>query len=378
MGDKTDINWTDATWNPIVGCSVVSPACTNCYAMAQAARIQRMNPGTHYDGTTNSVNGKDVWTGEINLAPLRTLRLPLSWSRLRCIFVNSMSDLFHDGASAETIARIYAVMIVAHHWRGHVFQWLTKRPARAREMLNDPAFWVKVEDRTAELIGTLTFGKRDTKAASEFAAALCKKIGDIGVKTPPHGIWAGVTTEDQERAAERIPALLATPAWRRFISAEPLLGEINLEAINFWSPCNIPEFGGEGDELLPALRPASRQGRGPGIDLVIAGGESGPRARSTPAALFRSLRDQCARAGVAYDLKQWGEWIDADEWLAQTSPARATQPLNYQEAARLAIDYGARSTHHSDGSTSIRVGKTRAGRHLDGKEHNGSSIFNGE
>src|SRR5579863_9891752 len=99
MADKTGIEWTDATWNPIVGCSIVSPGCTNCYAMRQADRIRRMNGDTsHYSGTTKIVNGRPVWTGQLALAPEHILTAPLSWKRPRRIFVNSMGDLFHEDA----------------------------------------------------------------------------------------------------------------------------------------------------------------------------------------------------------------------------------------------------------------------------------------
>ena len=113
MADKTGIEWTDATWNPIVGCSILSPGCTNCYAMSMAARIERMHAGTHYAGTTRVVNGKPVWTGKLALAPEHILTQPLRWKRPRSIFVNSMSDLFHAGVPDEWIDRVFAVMALS-------------------------------------------------------------------------------------------------------------------------------------------------------------------------------------------------------------------------------------------------------------------------
>lgn len=130
MGDKSAIEWTDATWNPIVGCSIVSPGCSNCYAMKQAARIERMTEGenriraeglanrdgrlkpidSHYFGTTQASNAGPVWTGKIALAPESILTAPLRWRRPRKIFVNSMGDLFHEDAPGEWIDRVFAVM----------------------------------------------------------------------------------------------------------------------------------------------------------------------------------------------------------------------------------------------------------------------------
>src|SRR5690242_5174205 len=97
MGDKTGIEWTDATWNPVVGCSIVSPGCSHCYAMKMAARIERMNPAAaHYRGLTRPTNAGAVWTGKVSAAPDETLQAPLAWKKPRRVFVNSMSDLFHE------------------------------------------------------------------------------------------------------------------------------------------------------------------------------------------------------------------------------------------------------------------------------------------
>src|SRR5688572_17616164 len=109
MGDATGIEWTDATWNPIVGCSIHSPGCTNCYAMRQAARIERMTPGTHYAGTTQPSKAGPVWTGKLALAPERILTQPLRWQKPRKIFVNSMGDLFHEDPRDEDIDKVFAV-----------------------------------------------------------------------------------------------------------------------------------------------------------------------------------------------------------------------------------------------------------------------------
>lgn len=361
MADKSAIEWTDATWNPIVGCSLVSPACTNCYAMAMAARLEHMAKlasarrpykqtcGTsHYAGTTKIVNGKPVWTGKLAQAPESVLLKPLTWKKPRRIFVNSMSDLFHESVPDEWLDRIFAVMALAPQ---HTFQVLTKRPKRMREYFEtrregDP--WAEAADEISDLLGM-----------ADSVTVLEPK--DI----PLPNVWLGCTVEDQPRADERIPELLATPAAFRFVSTEPMLGAVDLRRINFqpnlWIDCidrNWPER-------------FAQFGAGRGLDLVIAGGESGPGARPTPIALFRSLRDQCAAAGVAFDFKQWGEWIDADEFLRRVAPERvAAGPLTFVDATKLGVDCLAPCEHHSDGSSSLRVGKRRAGRMLDGREHN--------
>src|SRR4051812_8243950 len=134
MGDKSTIEWTDATWNPVRGCSIVSKGCTNCYAMRQAHRSS--GAGGAYEGLTKLTKGGPVWTGEVRPVP-ELLEQPLKWRRPRRIFVNSMSDLFHEGVPAEFIYDVFSVMAAA---RQHVFQVLTKRPARMRTLLSAPPF----------------------------------------------------------------------------------------------------------------------------------------------------------------------------------------------------------------------------------------------
>lgn len=181
MGDKTGISWTDATWNPVVGCSIVSPGCKNCYAMKIAHKMLD-KPGSHYEGTTKKVNGNAVWTGKMNLAPQNILERPLRWKKPRKIFVNSMSDLFHENVPDEWIAKVFAVMSLA---RGHTFQILTKRAQRMYEYIS---------------------------ARPNFPIL--------------PNVWLGVSAEDEERYIERVYWLRKTPAAIRFISAEPLIGPL--------------------------------------------------------------------------------------------------------------------------------------------------------
>jgi protein gp37 len=184
----SDIEWTHATWNPIAGCKIVSPGCTNCYAMRLAARLQAMGM-PKYAGTTRKSGGRHVWTGKINV-DRNALAAPLAWRKAQRIFVNSMSDLFQDGAEESFIRQVWRVMELAH-W--HSFQVLTKRPERMLEVLSKPAF------------PTLA------------------------------NVWLGTSVESEEYLF-RIEALRRVPARVRFVSFEPLLGPVvdpNLTGIHW-------------------------------------------------------------------------------------------------------------------------------------------------
>ncbi len=323
--------------NPVVGCSIVSPACTHCYAMAMAARVERMSGGkTHYAGTTKVVNGKPVWTGKLALAPDHIVTAPLRWKRPRRIFVNSMSDLFHEDMPEEWIDRVFAVMALAPQ---HTFQILTKRPERMRAYLTAP-------------------GKDGTANRIRYAAGGGEGIRDNWAWPLPN-VWLGVTAEDQARADERIPDMLATPAAVRFVSAEPLLGPLDL-----YNGDPDPRLGGHsatktfiGDWWEPGddLRGPSRHG----LDWVIVGGESGPGSRPMHPNWVRSIRDQCAAAGVAFHFKQWGEFGPA--FNADLSPTG----LPWSGAAQTAVAEGTATVEQA----TRRIGKRRAGRTLDGKIH---------
>jgi protein gp37 len=273
MGDGTGIEWTDATWNPVRGCSRVSEGCRNCYAERFASRGL---PG--YEGLTKG--GK--WTGDVRLVP-EALDRPLKWKAPRRIFVNSMSDLFHESLAFEDILRIFEVMEKA---KQHTFQVLTKRPKRAFEFCRH--------------YGLLVVGPNgETQSGSRF----------------PDNVWMGASTENQATANERIPWLIMLPAPVIFVSCEPLLGDLNLRRIPLRPP---PES--ENDPIIE-LDALTGHVNGPDdvwpakISWVIAGGESGPGARPMHIAWARSLRDQCAAAEVPFFFKQWGEYapiLDAD------------------------------------------------------------------
>ncbi|WP_052622288.1 DUF5131 family protein, partial [Mycobacteroides abscessus] len=227
MGDKTGIEWADATWNPVTGCDKVSPGCDHCYAETFAERWR----GTrgHYFET-----GFDV-----QLRPDK-LDLPLRWTKPRRIFVNSMSDLFHDKVPDEYIARVFAVMALAPQ---HTFQLLTKRHGRMRTLLRDGEFQQQVYDAWGQLEMPKGRPSMEDWPWSGW---------------PLPNVWLGVSAEDQKRADLRIPALLDTPAAARFVSAEPLLGPIDLHG----DPIGKDSVFWIGH-----------------LDWVIVGGESGSGAR---------------------------------------------------------------------------------------------------
>ena len=188
MAGLSDIEWTDATWNPVAGCRMISAGCTNCYAMRMAARLQAMQHPS-YDGTTRKSGGRHVWTGRTYLLE-HTLEVPLSWKQPRLVFVNSMSDLFQDSVPFEYVERVWDVMERASI---HTFQVLTKQPERMAEFL----------------------AKRK--------------------KPPLKNIWLGTSVEDH-RVLHRIADLRRCKASIRFISFEPLIGPVgpvNLSKIHW-------------------------------------------------------------------------------------------------------------------------------------------------
>ena len=264
MSDKTGIEWTDATWNPVRGCSRVSEGCRNCYAERVAARFS--GPGQPYAGLAVMRKGEPRWTGKVRVIE-EHLRDPLRWTKPRRVFVNSMSDLFHEELSDETIDRVFAVMALAE-W--HTFQILTKRPERMLE-------WFETSER---------FKRVNDAAMKEYGrpAVASQEHGMIARGWPLRNVWMGVSAEDQRTAEQRVPLLVKTPAVVRFVSAEPLLGKIDLRGA-FSEPYE----------------------RRWGIDWVIAGGESGPHSRPMDPEWARALRDQCRDAGAAFFFKQWGD-----------------------------------------------------------------------
>jgi protein gp37 len=347
MADKTGIEWTDATWNPIVGCSVVSPGCTNCYAMRMAERIEAMGGAPHYAGLTQPSKVGAVWTGKVALAPERILTQPLRWTRGRKIFVNSMGDLFAEGVPDTWIDQVFEVMASC---RQHAFQVLTKRPARARAYLS----------RFKPCRAASGFLTRDGDEPTNYGGPVDRPIF-AGDRWPLPNLWLGVSAEDQARADERIPELLATPAAVRFVSAEPLLAPIDLREIHPDDRYEVDALiGFDSDNGAVCER----------IDWVIAGGESGPGARPMHPGWARSLRDQCSAARVPFFFKQWGEWTPGENVGRKRGAVEVASLSNYDDGWRFAQEDLADCDGHVDDEPDLyRVGKRAAGRLLDGVEH---------
>ena len=355
MADATPIEWTDATWNPIGGCTRVSEGCRNCYAEVMAARFS--GPGQWGEGLARIVrdaDGKAIdhrWTGQMRFND-RALDLPLRWRKPRRIFVNSTSDLFHENVPDEWIDKVFAVMALASQ---HTFQVLTKRPERAREYMDGRrANFGRASDFLADMEHSLS---EDDHQDAVDRLDLFDSMGK-----PLSNLWLGTSIEDQATANARIPHLLNTPAAVRFVSAEPLLGPVSLDDM-----C-------DGTKFIDALRgkwwhdtePPYIEGGKPRLDWVIVGGESGPGARPVHPDWARSLRDQCQAAGVAFHFKQWGAWGPSTETEAAGNPHSGWQCLaGHPHVARV------HELHPEAGAAFMeRKGKARAGRLLDGREWN--------
>jgi protein gp37 len=353
MTGKSKIQWTDATWNPLAGCSIVSPGCTNCYAMRQAARIERMGGADHYVGLTEMVKGKPVWTGRVALASEKTLLAPLRWKKPRKIFVNSMSDLFHESVPDEWIDKIFAVMALAPQ---HTFQVLTKRSKRMRGYM--------CADRRSRILDAaidvvrIEEGARAFKDVRELNKPREFPRADTS-RWPLPNVWLGVTAEDQTRADERIPDLLATPAAVRFVSCEPMLGAVAFHNLPLGRSAHVNAMTGE-----TLTFDGDYDAEGPRLDWVICGGESGPGARPMHPDWARSLRDQCRAAGTPFFFKQWGEWEPREEWAPHTREHMRAIKI---DGSSVPDDVAPQDV---GGHRLARVGKLHAGRLLDGREHN--------
>jgi protein gp37 len=305
---KTTIEWTDASWNPIVGCTEISPGCANCYAARLAATRLKNTP--QYKGLSTidnpPANIGPRWSGEVRFLPER-LDEPRHWPKPRKIFVCDMGDLFHEDVSEDFIDRVYAIMLACHR---HTFQVLTKRPVRMRDYFCN-----------------LT------------AKRVCKHLrpGEGTLAWPIRNLWLGTSVENQHFADERIPALLSTPAAVRWISAEPLLGSVDVAKHLYMHRIDPKRYGTE-DEM---------RGQIPFLDWVVCGGESGLNARPMHPHWAQSLRDQCQAAGVPFFFKQWGEYSPYGHGFVKS-------------------DEIVKGPH----TAMFRLGKKKAGRLLDGREWN--------
>lgn len=335
MSDKTKIEWTDATWNPVSGCAKISPGCDNCYAETFAERFRGV-PGHYYE------KGFDL-----TLRPEKLVQ-PINWKRPRRIFVNSMSDLFHKNISNEYIAAVFGVMAASPQ---HQFQVLTKRSSLMKEWFE----WHKKQVSERDL----RFSK--WRVCEDEAIEYVANLPAIGMLQPwpLSNVWLGVSIENGEQKS-RIRHLQDTPAAVRFLSIEPLLGpvgELSLE----------------------------------GIHWVIVGGESGSGARPMHPDWVREIRDQCVAANVPFFFKQWGEYVPGlchsdGESVYFRSQIRNDLVLNKikadSECDKKAQDDTwwkrlhefnepwAIDANYEERPAAYKVGKRLAGRELDGREWN--------
>lgn len=241
MSLHTNIEWTDASWNPVTGCTKVSPGCRNCYAERDWVRLASNENAKAYYGRKFT---------DVMCHPER-LDQPLRWQKQRMVFVNSMSDLFHEKVPFEFLDEVFSTMALS---RQHVFQVLTKRPERMLDYFRS--------GRVAGVReGFVDWGWGETR-------------------WPLPNVWLGVSVEDRQYGVPRIELLRQAPAAMRFLSVEPLLDDVGSLDL-----C--------------------------GIGFLIADGESGVRARPMSADWMRSVRDQCIAQGVPFFFKQWGEWAPA-------------------------------------------------------------------
>ena len=350
MSDKTGIEWTDATWNPIVGCSVVSPGCTHCYAMRGAARMARMGV-KHYDGLTLGSKAGPVWNGKLAQAPESLLLKPIRQTRPRRIFVNSMSDLFHESVPDAWIDRVFAVMALCPQ---HTFQVLTKRAKRMRGYCANPRTPARIYDLVCDWALNMKFGVNVTLISDPSYEAFLPPGPRVRLGVwPLPNVWLGVSAERQEEADARIPELLATPAAVRGVGAEPLLAPIDF--------LRAPRPGETWDWLTGERESARGKETTAHLDWIIVGGESGPGARPMHPDWVRAIRDQCAAARVRFFFKQWGDYLP-----------------NYEHPSVIAADAevsnfeGRWFAGRGPDKPAIvldRVGKRSAGRQLDGVEH---------
>jgi len=314
---KTKIEWATHTVNWLAGCTKVSAACTNCYAETMSARIVAMGGPERYRGVTEGRR----WTGRINYDPkallaafdgIRAAKKP------RRVFVNSMSDTFHDDAPRKSLEDLHDEILKIEwarlgmgssgHWP-HVLMLLTKRPANLLA-------WQR----------------------------------EYFPKGLPPWVWVGCTVEDQDAANERVPLLIQVKTQGvLFLSMEPLLGFVNISA-GLWSqpPSGVPDESPDAGGMWTGPRALGDAG----IGWCISGGESGPKARPSHPDWFKSLRDQCVAAGVPFHFKAWGKWANKEI----PAPAGSDWSLAGGERWVYDGDNRARVTRYHDG-----------GRELDGR-----------
>ncbi|WP_088186360.1 phage Gp37/Gp68 family protein [Desulfosporosinus sp. FKA] len=329
--NKSKIEWTDAVWNPVTGCSKVSEGCRNCYAEREWRRLSSNSKTVYYGRKFNDV-----------VCHPERLYQPLQWKKPRRIFVNSMSDLFHEDVPFEFIAKVYDIIKQCPQ---HTFQILTKRVDRA--------------------LGFYRWDVEKTGHCPDSYAWL-------------RNVWFIATTENQETANERIPKLLKIPAYTRGISAEPLLTSINLTGLipppGTRYQCSF--CGSYANQFSSHCKTCGKEGGYSGsfanLSWVITGGESGPGARPTHPDWVRSLVDQCQATEVPFFFKQWGEWFVPEDGAESCRVCGCTwnNACNggcYWIEPGLCSSCTGKPVPDYRAVKYVRIGKKKAGRLLDGR-----------
>ena len=362
MSQLSRIEWTEATWNPVTGCSKVSPGCKHCYALREWPRLSA-NPKTVYF---------DREFADVMCHPERLID-PLRWNKPRKVFVNSMSDLFHEDVPFEFIDRVFAIMALSQQ---HTFQVLTKRAERMANYMKSLTFNKEHQQRVADAAEALGYAigpgleaihlGRLQKAVCSLSVDSAHYLRQALLGTLPN-VWMGVSIENQETADERMPFLLQTPAAVRWISMEPLIGPVSFRWAKWVDHDALQEERGKVWEL-DGLE---------GIHWVVLGGESGPKARPMHPLWVRAIRDQCENAAVPFFFKQWGEWVPRSDCFhtfedgkscADYDPGATRWPcIKLTEEGNNGRDL----SHEFEGETAYmqRTGKKFAGRLLDGELH---------
>lgn len=378
MSGNSNIEWTQKTWNPVTGCTKVSPGCAHCYAETIDHRFDHDKVGKLPWAFPASRGGRGV-----TLHPER-LGDPLRWRKPSLVFVNSMSDLFHEDVPDDFIARCFVAMMLA---KNQTFQVLTKRPDRMANLL--PRLKALMRDEMYRAIGLhydegepepwyfFRQGRHHGAPREYWIERWYSDHTDNDLKNPHldwrnwplRNVWMGVSVENQLWADRRIPYLLETPAAVRFLSCEPLLGPVDLSP---WLTTGYCANCGDGQPYGRCCDEPIRIDDDP-LDWVITGGESGPKARPMHPDWARSLRDQCQAAGVPFFFKQWGAWRPL-EWEDMNYDKHEFGYSKYQvrrlEPADMHDYYGPDGQVKGQIGTMpcvIKVGKKSAGRLLDGR-----------
>lgn len=351
----TKIEWCEETWNPIVGCTKISPGCDHCYAERMAKRLKAMSE--KYDGKGSDtlhrsatgpyaevISAKGTWNGFTSFVK-SAMEKPLHWKTPRKIFVCSMGDLFHESALIRWIDMIIAMAALVPK---HIFIILTKRPEKMFD------YFKASKDDLIERWGDACYEIGVSDKNDDIDSPPCWIHNRLQDEWPMNNLWLGVTAENQEQANIRISILLEIPAVKRFVSVEPMLGPIDFYDIQ------------KGNEFYHALKGfgdiSGSNGHfgGTKLDWVICGGESGPGARLMHPDWVRSLRDQCQNAGTPFFFKQWGEWVPEDQASKPLYEKYLTMPINNWPKHLPQDPHGQKLF--------FKAGKKAAGSTLDGEK----------